>query len=246
MRSPPATAGWPGRGGRSGPRPAPARARRRRPPRAPPPRNRSLITGGTMSSRPPWVKSVRARSGRRSIGEASASGAPPRNSSTTPFESPSSAPSARSSTPAWLTTPSSGTRRRQVRGEVAARAVADGHAPGRVERERLRRRDDVVERRGHAAAVAEPPVLDVPRRPPARGEVGAQRVHQRPVVARAPEAAVEHDRHAGRLAGGPEQLAELRGRPARRRASQAVTPRLRTASARRVMPVSISSGVTPE
>ena len=62
-------------------------------------------------------------------------------------------------------------------------------------REVVDRGGDVVERLRVAAArePAEAAVLDVPRRPAARGEVGAQRAHQLAAVLRAPEAAVEHD-----------------------------------------------------
>ena len=60
IRSPPSRAGWPGRGGRSGPRRARrARPRRRRPRGAR--RSAALISTGTMSSSPPCVSSAGRR-----------------------------------------------------------------------------------------------------------------------------------------------------------------------------------------
>src|SRR3954463_1435359 len=146
--------------------------------------------------------------------------------------------------------------------------MADRHDAGEVERARLavdrvpaagRReldevvdpRSDVLERVGPAAAVAEPAVLEVPRRQAVRDEVLAQRAHQLAAEAGAPEAAVYDHRHGDRFATRrPEQLAELR--PADPVGvvlgdhSYAVTPSERAAAASRVMPSSICSGVTPE
>src|SRR3954469_9464334 len=102
--------------------------------------------------------------------------------------------------------------------------MADGDHPREVERPGLpvdrvaaagRReldqvvdaRRDVLERVRPAAAVAEAPVLEVPRRPAAGDEVLAQRPHQLAPEARAPEAAVDDDGDRDQLsAGRTEQL----------------------------------------
>ena len=105
--------------------------------------------------------------------------------------------------------------RREPGREVPARGVADAragrrrassvHAGCAARRPRAARGPEVgevvdggghvVERLREAAARAAPEaaVLDVPRRPAARGEVRAQRVHLLAAVARAPEAAVQQD-----------------------------------------------------
>jgi hypothetical protein len=70
----------------------------------------------------------------------------------------------------------------------------------------LDRRAHVVVGRRPAAAVAEAPVLDVPYRPPARDEVGRERVLEVEPVARAPEPAVDEHGHG---VAAREQLAEL-------------------------------------
>ena len=146
--------------------------------------------------------------------------------------------------------------RRGERGEVAAGGVADRHDPVEVERrEHVAQVVDagrhVLERvRPAAAAEApEPPVLEVPRRPAALGQVAAETVHELARVLRAPEAAVDDDGDGVRaVTAGEVQLAELRALVAVAvvLADQAATPSERAASARRVTPSSICSGVTPE
>ena len=87
-------------------------------------------------------------------------------------------------------------RRRPGR-QMAAGGVADRDHAREVDIQRGQEVDrvgHVLERGGHATAVAQPPVLDVPRRPAARREVLRERVHQRQVVAIAPEPAVDEDR----------------------------------------------------
>ena len=196
MPAPPSRAGCPGRCGRSGPRRA-RRSASRRSPR----RSAALISTGTMSSRPPCVSRAGTPSGSRSIGDATDVGCSPRKRSTTPSESRSSRARCRSSTPAWETTPVSGHLRRlagrRPRRQVPAGAVADRHDATAVHRqvgEQIDRGGHVLERRRHAAAVAEPPVLDVPRRPPARGEILRQRLHQVQSVLVLPEPAVDEHR----------------------------------------------------
>ena len=81
----------------------------------------------------------------------------------------------------------------------------------------------------------------------------AERAHQLAPVARAPEPAVDHDGDGERpVAAGHVELAELgAARPVvvpldACAEAQAATPSERSASASRVMPSSICSGVTPE
>ena len=86
---------------------------------------------------------------------------------------------------------------RRPRRQVPAGAVADRHDATAVHRQvgqQIDRGGHVVERRGHAAAVAEPAVLDVPRRPAARGEILRQRLHQVQSVLVLPEPAVDEHR----------------------------------------------------
>ena len=71
-------------------------------------------------------------------------------------------------------------------------------------------RTDVVEGVGPAATCADAPVLDVPRGEAVRSEVGAEALHQRPVVLRLPVPAVDDDRDGKRPgAGREEELCEL-------------------------------------
>jgi hypothetical protein len=86
--------------------------------------------------------------------------------------------------------------------------VPDRHDASGLDGERLDRGHDVLERLRPAAAVAQPPVLDVPRRPAAPREVTRDSVLQLAPVTRPPEAAVDENRDTDGLARG-EQLAEL-------------------------------------
>jgi hypothetical protein len=105
--------------------------------------------------------------------------------------------------------------RRRPCGQLAAGGVADGDDPAAgldpVDAgERVDGGGDVVERLRVAAAAAQAAVLEVPRRPAGRGEVVADPVHQRAVVAVAPEAAVDQHGDSRARAVGARQLAELR------------------------------------
>jgi hypothetical protein len=90
-------------------------------------------------------------------------------------------------------------------------AVEVERIPHRELRGERQRAADVLDgRRPAAADVADAPVLDVPRRDPARGEVDAEvsRVDQVPV--RLPVAAVDDDEEGERTAArGQAQVAEL-------------------------------------
>ncbi len=87
--------------------------------------------------------------------------------------------------------------------EVASGGVAEHRDPREIERVALRERaqkvepePDVLERaRVGASGVADAAVLEAPGRVAARGEVGAEMPDVLEVVARAPEAAVDHRHH---------------------------------------------------
>ena len=97
------------------------------------------------------------------------------------------------------------------RGQVTACGMTDRHHPRQVHAielgELVDGRAHVVERLRHAAAVAQPAVLDVPRRPAALGKVLGQRLVQVEAVLGLPEPAVDDDRHRALAI----EHAELRG-----------------------------------
>ena len=92
-------------------------------------------------------------------------------------------------------------RRRRQQRQVAAGGVADDQLGA----DRADGRQHVVERLGPGAAGIEPPVLDVRRPVAARRQVARDRRRQRPVVLRAPAAAVQ-DRDHGAVARDVDDL----------------------------------------
>ena len=195
---------------------------------------------GRDRRRVPCTSTWGTPSGRSAAGSAcagTASGSPPANSAAAPPPSPSRAAAARSQTPA------SETARRPVRSTASQSArcppaewpTATTLSPTRAASHGVGARRHVLERVREAAARADAPVLEVPRRPPRLRERDRERLRRSARVRGAPEAAVDHDRRPVRP--GPARQAEVarRGRDRRRRRSSrpATRPRRPTRRARR-------------
>ena len=96
--------------------------------------------------------------------------------------------------------------------EVPARAVPDRDHPGGIHRQRREQVDpgrNILERPRPAPSGQRPPVLQVPRRVPARRQVLRQRPPERPVEPRPPEPPVDDHHRPGRRPVRPPRLTEL-------------------------------------
>jgi hypothetical protein len=95
---------------------------------------------------------------------------------------------------------------------VATGAVSDRDDPGRIDvqfGEQIDSGGDVGEGPRPPAAVADPPILEIPGGVAPRGEVFGQRPSERKVVPRPPEAAVDDDDRPERRVVRTGQLTEL-------------------------------------